>query len=146
MKTIADIAELVRAGARPVITFRAGIADIEGYAEAGMRARLVRASEADRDGCIKLTFAFPEFDEHNVAFESANYYDKQGKPTLTAREAGYYKPEDDAYFMATDALENLLVPDGAEAVALLTEFKESGFKGTYVAWLESQLLATRTPA
>lgn len=142
MKTIADLVTALQQGTQPVVTFQGSVGDLESYAEAGMRARILSATNDGAD-CVKLMFDFEEFDGHNRAFESANYYDKNKVPCLTAREAGYYKPQEKLYFAPTDDIETYMVFEDSAALGLFDEFKAQGVSGTYVQWLESQLLAAR---
>lgn len=142
MKTIKELVQALAQGSKPVVTFAAGIGDKESYAEAGMRARIVRASGPDRDGVLKIWFDFEEFAGHNKGFESANYYDKAGKPTLTAREAGFYKPTEEIYFDSSEELVSLMSLEQG-GVELFEEYKAQGCEGTYVQWLERKLLEAR---
>lgn len=144
MKTIRDLTEALRAGSRPVVTFCEGIGEKESYAEAGMRARILGATPMDHDGVLRLTFDFAEFETHNASFESANYYDKGGKPVLTARQAGYYKPQEDLYFDLDEELATLMQLEVAGSVALYNRYKAEGCPGTYVGWLEHTVLAAQS--
>lgn len=62
----------------------------------GMRAKVVSEEEyRDEwdDGPFTLVkLDFSEFESYNAQFESHNYYDNEGSPRLTAREAGCYEP------------------------------------------------------
>lgn len=143
MKTGKDLADAVRQGLRPVVTFGKGIEDKEGYPEAGMRARVVAASDAGNDGMLKVVFEFESFADHNRPLESRNYYDKAGKPTLTAREAGFYTPEEHLYFDADEELSGTLTVTDEGSVLLFEAFKAEGSTLSYVEWLERQLLALK---
>jgi hypothetical protein len=131
-----------------VVTFTPKIEDMESYAESGMRARVVSIDTQDthssdkHDHVYKIMFDFSEFDEFNRRFESSNYYDKNGSPTLTAREAGYYKEQDKIYFGSPEIwpFEDYFVLADAAQTELLERFKESG-EADYVSWLEAQVLA-----
>ena len=78
------------------VQFTATAEDLECYAENGMKAILTEAVEIDPD-VWKVQLKFDAFDEHNLSRESSNYYDKNGNPCLTAREAGFYNPLDWTY-------------------------------------------------
>jgi len=142
LKTIADLVELLRHGSRPVVTFKDRIEDSESYAEPGMRARVMSAKGPDSDSVLSIEFDFDAFDEHNRLFERANYYDKHGVPRLTAREAGQYKGRDSIYFELDQLLDGLMIVEAESQVALFEEFKAAG-EGTYVSWLEAQVLRMR---
>lgn len=68
------------------------VEDLESYAEPGMRATLTGGKMSHETLILDVNYA--PFDEFNRAFEPKNYYDKSGAPTLTAREANPYKPQD----------------------------------------------------
>jgi hypothetical protein len=139
MKTIADLIEHFEQGNRPAVEFKKDILECECYAEPLMRARLVGVRD-DGDDVVILSFEFSEFDAHNLEFEVKSWFDEAGKPTLTAREAGQYKPVDDLYLMTTDLTERWLSLLPADSLTLYQSFKESG--GTsYRAWLEAELTA-----
>lgn len=143
MKTIADLVELLKAGQQPVVVFQKDVHDKEHYAEPGMRARALSATTPDSDDVLKIVFEFSEFDDFNRPLESSNYYDKSGNPTLTAREAGYFKPTDSIYYGLTDPLSDQLEIVDSTSVALFNEFKALNLTESYVVWLEKQLLAAR---
>jgi len=89
-------------GQKITVEFLPGVADLECYAETGMRAVIVSCRDVDND-VFRMGFDFRPFDAHNAALESANYYDKNGIPSLTARESGFYNPttpEEHIYFDA----------------------------------------------
>ncbi len=142
MKTIKDLYEALLAGKRPVVTFTTGIEDKEDYAEGGMRARVLSATTPHADGVLQITFDFEEFAQHNVAFEKSTYYDKQSNPVLTAREAGFYRPQDHMYFDLSEELGNLMVFEDDAAVKLFQSYKAENSGVSYVSWLERKVLAT----
>lgn len=86
------------------IEFKAKAEDLESYPEAGMRARLTGYA-AGTDGVVELRMDYQPFDAHNAALEKANYYDRDGHATLTARQANHYKPQETLYVMDTDPAE-----------------------------------------
>lgn len=114
------------------------IEECEGYAEEGMRARVIKVDVEDEDVfCVTLDFS--DFDEYNRQFESSNYYDKAGSPTLTAREAGQYKQQED-YCFGLDALEQLqLVPEAR--TNLLARWRNEAPTKSYVEWLEDVVIS-----
>lgn len=144
MKKLSEITLALAEGKKPVVTFLADIGDKESYAEPNMRARLVGVRHDKRDEVLMLTFDFEEFSAFNKAFEIANYYDKAGNPTLTASEAGCYKPQDEIYFDTDEPLARLfeVLPDESEV--LFNEFKAAGTGQPYIAWLESLVLKARS--
>jgi len=133
--------EMVRSGIKPVVTFTKQIEDQEGYAEGGMRAHVL-SSEVRHDDVCHLLVSYAAFDEFNKQFESANYYDRDGQATLTARQKGSYQVEETLYIDA-----NHEVPFNIEntgAIALYESFTTSKQdEQSYVAWLEAKLLAQK---
>jgi hypothetical protein len=144
MKTIQYLIELIQAGKKPIVTFKQDISDKESYPEAGTRARATAASQPDSDGVIEITFDYSEFDEINIPLELTNYYDKSGAPSLTARQAGYYKPIDIIYFDASEKLEQLMDIESDVDVSIFEAFKQEATEFSYVQWLESKFLAQQS--
>ncbi len=140
MQTIQDLIQRVTSGAQPIVTFKAGIGDKESYAETGMRARLLGVGE-ERDGVVKLRFDFEAFDGHNLPLESRNYYDRSGVACLTAREAGYYKPQEDLYFDREEQLDTLMTVEDVGAERVYAAYKAEASPLSYVAWLEHKLMS-----
>lgn len=133
-----------------IVRFLPSIEDMEGYAEPEMMARIVGIKEKDtnspslHDHLYEITFDFTEFEGHNLSFESANYYDKNGVPCLTARQANFYEPKETVYFgspLLWPFEKYFEVIDG-EAKKLVDEFLASGSE-SYIQWLEMQLINAR---
>jgi hypothetical protein len=143
MKTLSEIIVAIAEGRTIVVAFRAGIEDKETYAERNMRARITWFNREPRDEVMTLTFSFEEFSEFNKAFESSNYFDKSGKPTLNARQAGLYTAEEVLYFDTDEPIENLfkVLPD--TSLQLFSEFQAASGTQSYVCWLESLVLGAR---
>lgn len=143
MTNFSEFLALLQAGHKPVVTFKKRIEDQEAYPEKGMRARALSAGAPDSDDVVGILFQFDEFDAFNIPLESTSYYDKHGKPTLTARQANFYKPTECLYFDVTgDPAEFFEVVQDC-SLALFTEFTASGVTGSYVEWLEQQLMVAR---
>jgi len=130
--------------AKPVIVFQSprtkdfNVDELESYAEAGMRARIERV-ERGQDDVIRLHLDYTEFEAYNQAFESANYFDKDGQATLTARQAGHYKPQDVVYVSASCLLGDLFVFETGPGHALFQRWMEQGEGRSYMKFLEDQL-------
>lgn len=138
MHTHAKLLELARNRVYPQVTFEKECGDLEGYAEPGMKARVLYAALIQHD-VLKVTVDFGPFEAHNQPLESADYYDKTGVACLTAREAGYYKGVEDYYLTPNKGPEYFSI-DSDERTALFEQFQASGSKGSYVSWLEDELL------
>jgi hypothetical protein len=127
------------------IQFTEKALDLECYPEAGMRAKVVSAilSEDSKDPynrVFKVVINFEQFDEFNRQFESANYFDKSQRPTLTAREAGFYKQVDTLYLSdeVYGPWSDIFTVVGEKAKALFASYVASKVDMSYVEWLEEK--------
>ena len=91
-----EIVERLKTGPFSV-TYTKGIEEQEGYGEPNMRATVTAVESVDSYGTIKVRVSYKDFEQYNRAFESSNYYDKQGRACLNARQAGFYKEEENIY-------------------------------------------------
>lgn len=126
------------------VEFTAGIKDMEGYADVGMRAIITKIVPDEHDAeLVQIWFDYEPFDEYNKVFEVPNYYGKDGLANLTAREAGKYESKEMFVMYAGDDIqldEMFVFLSPAEDMAKLQEaFKQSG-EQSYILWLESQAL------
>lgn len=135
-----ELAQMVADGIHPVVTFKAPVLDKEGYLEAGMRGRLVAISD-EHDDMFQLHVDLAEFDDFNRQFESANFYDKNGRACLTAREAGVYKEPKEWFFVGNDDEIDFCEVEEAPRCALYAEYQKTASSLSYVQWLEDRLLA-----
>lgn len=117
------------------IEFLAGVDNLEDYAEPNMRARVIGWSDMG-DGCIVVSLDYSDFDEYNKKFESRNYFDRNGTPCLSAREAGYYKVKDHI-FMEASTVDDIIRCIDDRYTKLHRLYKSSVFDGNYSDWLES---------
>lgn len=146
MKTAEDFAREVIAGYRPTIQFKAGVEELESYPEANMRARVLSA-EIQRDNVVLLQVSYAEYEDYNAQFESANYYDSNMVPRLTARQRNFYKVVEDIYLHAPDGIEEFF--SVVEDNGLFKEYREevekipASRRQSYISWLEKELLAIR---
>ncbi|MFK4135923.1 hypothetical protein ACI2KR_27115 [Pseudomonas luteola] len=137
-----ELKELL-AGGPLAIEFGTWVEDLDVYAEPKMRAHIVDVG-LRRDDIAVLKVDYSDFDEFNKTLEKADYFDAQGNPTLTAREAEFYSPQEDLYVIASDdLLVQVLTILPSQSLALIKEFKSSGC-ANYVRWLEEQVVAART--
>jgi len=137
--TIAEIKTLLNAGLKPAIRFTKDIAEHEAYAEPGMCARIVGLVMGTGMG-TRIDVDFSEYEKHNEGFETTNYFDKDMRPVLTARQAGLYKQQD--RYWGGEALSDTF-PAVLLAQGFHTEYKDSGSPKTYAEWLEDQVTALR---
>jgi hypothetical protein len=125
------------------IEFNADIEEMEGYPEKGMRAtiRSIRKGGDNGDTCV-IEFDYSLFDEYNKQFETHNYYGKDRVASLSAREAGYYKPQEKMYFYQGDVWTGKsdeyfsFLCDMNDLALLKEKFEKSG-ESSYMGWLES---------
>lgn len=134
-----ELGQLIKEGIYPIVTFKKGIENQEGYPENGMRAQIINVSFSD-DDLIKLTFNYEHFDEFNKKYESANYYDNNKIPCLTARQKGFYKIEEDFYFESGYPIETDLLIEDSGRLKIYNQYLKSESEFTYVQWLENQLI------
>lgn len=148
MKALKDLQSAIHAGQRPIVTFKKGIEDKEAYPEAGMRGRILGVTPQSCGEVFAIEFDFSEFDAHNLPLESSNYFDKSGSPTLTARQAGYYSPQERIYFDLDEDLSLMLEVAPSSVSPLLEEYvslNDGDRPASYVQWLEALVIASRVP-
>ena len=136
-----NIIEQLQAMIGKDIEFYGKIDDYEYYAEAGMRATITDVTVQNsnpKDMVIKVGVSFVDFDEYNKKYESSNYYNDEGKPKWTAREAGFYEVV--GYFYAGNNVHDVLKladPASRKLFDLFSADKVSQPNITYVEWLEA---------
>lgn len=136
---ISNILELVRTGGRPIVTCKPGIDVCEGYAEAGIKARIVGGRLSSND-VVHLMFDYHEFESHNTPLESANYRDGSGGHTKTAHEAGEYKPVEELYFDPSHDTAELFEVASDDQMKLYEQYLSSQAATSYVSWLERRVI------
>lgn len=136
--TVGEFAALVKDGGRPVVTFSQDVNEIADYLEAGMRGRVIGLGRKDGD-VLEIKIDLTEFDAANQLYETANYYDENQIPRLTAREAGHYKPQLSLYLMLDQP--GPWVVESAPRLSLHARFAQEGAGVNYLQWLEDQVLA-----
>lgn len=125
-----------RRQAGPVnVEFVSGVEDLEAYPEAGMRATITSViRDHDDEDVFIVGLDFTEHDEFNKAFESTNYFDRNGNPTLTAREAGCYLLKENIYVMSSD--ETTKYFNLIDRSPLYQKYLDEKPSVSYVEWLE----------
>lgn len=104
------------------VVFNDKINDYEDYPEEGMKARILSVS-FDRNSHVadrthRIEFDYSVHDAHNLVRETANYYDADSVPCLTARQAGFYREKD--YFFIGGYVEDMpfdQIEEGVEKAA-----------------------------
>ena len=123
------------------IEFKKGIEDIEDYPETHMRANVIGLHESHSDPeIVKVTFDYEPHERYNAAFETANYYDKNQNPTLTAKEAGFYSAISTNHMMLESLDDMMSLFDEGPKKALYSEFLTSE-PASYIHWLEDKVIA-----
>jgi hypothetical protein len=84
------------------VQFTKLIENLEGYLDAGMRARILDVKLDAAGDCVQILFDVDIWTDHNMPLEAHNYYDKQGNAVLTCREAGLYRKQEWYYFELKD--------------------------------------------
>lgn len=134
-----ELARLIRLGQTPVITFGPRIEEQECYPDEGMRGRLIRTKEMG-DGMVEFEVALADFESFNLPLEKPAYYDKAGKPTLTATESGSKVATDTFYVELNDDIQGLLAITSSPKIDLYQRYLDANSGQTYTDWLEDQLL------
>lgn len=140
-----DVADAVRLGHKVHIEFLKGIAEQEGYLEIGMRGVLIGARDED-DTCLSFKVDLAPYEAYNLAFEKPDYIDKDGRATLTARQANQYPKEhlESMWVDENDPIGSVAQLLDDQQTALFSEFVSAGTGVTYTAWLEAQVRQLRS--
>lgn len=144
MQTWKDVARCVREGHRVTVEFQREIEQQEGYIESGMRGVLIAVREEDQT-CLSFVVDLGPFESFNLPFEKANYFDSQGAPCLTARQANQY-PKNHRESMWVDENDAIGVPATVvddEALQIFAEYCRAAPGVPYTHWLEHQVRALR---
>lgn len=74
------------------------------YADEGMLARVVSVTDDShgKDRMVKVELDFSDFYDHNKRFQKANFFDKNGRATLTWYESGLYNNGRDTVYCMED--------------------------------------------
>lgn len=129
---------------QPVIEFTKLIeVEMDGFATEGMRAKIVSVRHASFAEIMQVTVSYVGFEEYNKPFEDHTYYDTNGKPTLTAREANLYGDEEEFFIDENSTWTDYFSIVNTASNNLLNEYSASGSKLTYIAWLEQNLVEAR---
>ena len=97
-----------------VVTFTDELDKVETDFNKGMRCRVV-GSDVDDEIPFFIVDA-TEYRDHNMSVASSDYYDRDGKPTLTAFEKGMYRDIDSIFPNMDDGL--MVTPDDPELAAI----------------------------
>lgn len=121
------------------IEFLPDVVEYEGYHEVGMRATVVEVVWYDdsdpEDPVFQLKLSFEGHDERNAAFEvNCSFYDKNGTPCLSAREAGEYETATE-FFIGNTWKTLLKLVDDRDA-KLLKLYQDGNHSRPYIVWLE----------
>lgn len=122
-----------------LVEFNEGIEGLEGYAEKGMRATITGFDVMDNGETLRFYVDYSAFEDFNLAFETANYYGRDQQPTLTARQAGHYKPTEHFYANPKDSADTFFTP-AEQTHELMTEWRNAGSNTSYVQFLEARVM------
>ena len=144
---INELRQMLEAGKKPLVEFLPGCKKdeciVESCLDPGMRARIT-AIQIRHDDVLSVDFDQGEFEAFNEPFALADYQDDRGLNTLTAKQAGRWRKVESIYMDAEADLDNKLklVTDEhtAGAQALFEQYRQSGYVGSYVSWLEAKVL------
>jgi hypothetical protein len=140
-----ELEKIIRDGARPLVKLTDMFWE-ESFGEKGMIARITGVSEnswgmeGNTGACFRMDYM--ENKTHNISLQTANWYDKDGEPTVTKIESGNIKEDElfeDALFDDAEDEVPIEFIDGVDS--LMGEYVTAVQKGThqdrtYVEWLE----------
>jgi hypothetical protein len=147
---IQELVEMLHNGEQPVVQFTAEIAELEGYFDVGMRAKVISAYQNVSEDSYTVIFDVNDHNDYNLQFEVPNFYGtKESDPKLTASQAGWNpltrkggNGSEDYYFAGFDETEYFTILE-VEGSTLYDEYVEGKSSDTYVKWLENRVLAAR---
>ena len=131
-------AQMINDGVRPVVEFTAGVKNFEWCIEPQMRATVtsVRFDARIEMWCVELDLE--GFQDYNEDFMSHQYYDANGTPCLSAKEAGQWpKTETLFVYWRDSAVEDYFTTVSDNGVYKLYLEEETTL--TYVQWMEQRL-------
>lgn len=144
MKTMMELKEAVLAGKVIDVEFTERIELQEGYAQAGMRGRIIGVRDED-DTLLSFEVTLEPFDAHNDTLARSDFWDASGNACLTGKQAGHY-PSDHkirAWVDESDAIDDAFKILDAQQLALYSEFLAQKDDASYALWLEKELLRWR---
>jgi len=145
MKT-KDLMDMLDNGVQPIIKFTTRISDIDGP-DPDMMGKVIRYRDEDvwdrESSTIFFDIDISEFEEYNKTKAIPNWYDDKGNPTLTWFESSMY-PKNGIESVCEMLVENsepadLSLFEVFEISEYFKEYQDTGFKGTYVKFLEEKL-------
>jgi len=109
-----------------------------------MLARIVNVSHAI-DNCFSFVFTVEDYNDHNVVYETANYYNSNGDACLTATDANMHPRrnhmKEDVYFTNDDRVEEWFEIVSDDASELYKRYADTAADGSsYVEWLEKKVV------
>jgi hypothetical protein len=153
LETYEEFYDFVRNNSSIDIQFQNAISEIESYFDTGMRATITSISTENYgdERVYFFVFDISKFTEYNKNKEIRNYYDDNGKPILTATEAGY-APENNIGLVYFSDFEDKSSPMyrpltdyikiiSDERADLLKAYLSENVDVSYEQWLEQKLIA-----
>ena len=125
-------------GVKPVVQFKKKIEDQESCLDPNMKGRVVGYNDESEEGytCLVFEIDLSEFEEYNEQFQVRNYYDKNGIPCLTAKEAGFYRNME-TFYLSGDESDTDYV-EISEKSRLYDQYLTEREPGqTYISYLEN---------
>lgn len=128
------------------VTFNDKISDNEGYAEPGMKAKIVwvivdQIALVPEEEVFKFEFDFSEFEDHNQQYETSNFWgvaalgQDPNSATYSARETNKYQQKETHYLPGKELWDNYFTLDSMNPL-IQRYLKEQKGSETYVAFLE----------
>jgi hypothetical protein len=138
--TFTELAQIIRSGVVFQVQMKKLIESCDSYPEENMRATIAGEVIDTEDNFFRILFDYTAYDEYNKAFESSNYYDKNGKACLTARQSGYYQIKETLWFRGdSNPNDYFEVIPGSQSKWMKLFMKERLDEETYAHFLERKL-------
>lgn len=130
--------ELVKQGVSLEVRFNKFINEYETNFDEYMMARLIGVLDK-RDGTLKVSFDFKEYEDYNIQFMNPDYYDENQNPSLRWVDMKYYpRNKQESFYIDSDQdIPFELMNDNIA----LNDYKQSGTKLGYIPWLEERYAA-----
>ncbi len=137
---VINLRDKVKYGYNPTVRFTKKIEDSGAYFEQNMKARLVEIQDEHTNMCA-FVFDIASFKQYNQALETADYYDENGEPCLTATQSNNAPNKvEDIYFMYEDDVADWFDIVDDDTSVLFNHYKCNPAGKTYTQWLEERVL------
>lgn len=106
--------------------------------ETGMHIRVIDVSNLPHGDGLKITLNTQGFDERNDPLLKRDYWDKDGKPTLNAKESGDWKDKPVIYLDINTPIDEMFVPVSGPELELMKIHESNNDGRTFMQFLIEQ--------